>query len=101
MAEPTLVNDAASHRYRLEVDGEEVGFVDYDPVGASSILIKHTEVDSRHEGKGYGGKLVGGVLDDLRARGMTALPICPYAIAWIKRHRDYLDVVREDFHGAL
>jgi len=96
-----LVNDAAARRYRLEVGGKEVGFVDYDPVGASSILLKHTEVDPKHEGKGYGGKLVAGVLDDLRSRGMTVLPICPYAIAWIKRHREYLDVVREDYRGAL
>jgi predicted GNAT family acetyltransferase len=41
------------------------------------------------------------VLDDLRAFGMTVLPICPYAMAWIKRHHEYLDVVREDYRGAL
>jgi predicted GNAT family acetyltransferase len=97
----TLRNDEAARRYRLAVGGEEVGFVEYDPVGESSILLKHTEVDRRHEGKGYGGKLVAGVLDDFRSRGMTVLPICPYAMAWIKRHREYLDVVREDYRGAL
>lgn len=97
----TLTDDPAARRYRLTVGGEEVGFVEYDPVGATSILLKHTEVDPRHEGKGYGGKLVAGVLDDLRSRGMTVLPICPYAMAWIKRHREYLDVVREDYRGAL
>ena len=97
----TLTNDEAAGRYRLSVDGEAVGYVDYDPIGATSILLKHTEVDARHEGKGYGGKLVAGVLDDLRSRGMTVLPICPYAMAWIKRHREYLDVVREDYRGAL
>ena len=97
----TLTDDKSARRYRLTVGGEEVGYVEYDPIGASSILLKHTEVDRRHEGKGYGGKLVGGVLDDLRSRGMTVLPICPYAMAWIKRHREYLDVVREDYRGAL
>jgi hypothetical protein len=97
----TLTNDAAARRYRLEVDGEEVGHVEYDPIGADALLLKHTEVDPKHEGKGYGGKLVAGVLDDLRSRGMTVLPICPYASAWIKRHREYLDVVREDYRGAL
>ena len=100
-AAPTLKNDPDANRYRLMVGGDEVGYVEYDPVGATSILLKHTEVDRQHEGKGYGGKLVAGVLDDLRSRGMTVLPICPYAIAWIKRHRDYLDVVREDFRGAM
>ena len=85
----------------MSAGGEEVGYVEYDPVGATSILLKHTEVDRRHEGKGYGAKLVAGVLDDLRSRGMTVLPICPYAMAWIKRHPEYLDVVREDMRSTL
>ena len=97
----TLKNDPDARRYRLMAGDEEVGYVEYDPVGATSILLKHTEVDRRHEGKGYGGKLVAGVLDDLRGRGMTVLPICPYAMAWIKRHPAYLEVVREDYRGAL
>ena len=97
----TISNDPAARRYRLSVAGEEVGHVEYDPIGSASILLKHTEVDPRHEGKGYGSKLVAGVLDDLRVRGMTVLPICPYAMAWIKRHREYLDVVREDYRAAL
>jgi predicted GNAT family acetyltransferase len=29
------------------------------------------------------------------------MPICPYAMAYIKRHPEYLDVVREDYRGAL
>ena len=99
--DPKLEDDPAARRYRLSVGGEEVGHVEYDPIGTGSILLKHTEVDARHEGRGYGSKLVAGVLDDLRMRGMTALPICPYAMAWIKRHREYLDVVREDYRAAM
>ncbi|MEO8487145.1 MAG: GNAT family N-acetyltransferase [Betaproteobacteria bacterium] len=101
METPRLLNDPTTHRYRLLVGDEEVGFVDYDPVGPDAILLKHTEVQPRHEGKGYGSKLVSGVLDDLRERGMSVLPICPYAASYIKRHREYLDVVREDYRGAL
>jgi predicted GNAT family acetyltransferase len=101
MDAPTLTNDPQARRYRLTAGGEEVGHVEYDPVGATSILLKHTEVDRRHEEKGFGSRLVAGVLDDLRSRGMTVLPICPYAMAWIRRHREYLDVVREDYRGAL
>ena len=96
-----VVDDPEDLRYRLWVDGAEVGFVEYDPVGPNGILLKHTEVLPEHEGKGYGSRLVKGVLDDLRARRMTVIPICPYAMSWIKRHRDYLDVVREDARGTL
>ena len=97
----TSLTDNGAGRYHLVTEGEEVGFVEYDRIGERSILLKHTEVDRKHEGKGYGGKLVSGVLDALRKRGMTVMPICPYAMAYIKRHREYLDVVREDYRGAL
>lgn len=96
-----LVDDPAARRYRLLDVDDELGFIDYDRVGDRTLLLKHTEVDPKHEGKGYGGRLVKGFLDDLRARGMDVIPICPYAMAWIRRHREYLDVVREDARGTL
>lgn len=101
MDAPIVVEDSPSHRYRLMAGAEELGFVDYDPVGTRTILVKHTEVKPEHEGKGYGSRLVQGMLDDLRARGKDVIPICPYTLAWLKRHRDYLDVVREDARAMI
>lgn len=99
--EPKLVNDPARNRYRLLVSGEEVGFIDYDPVGTDSILLKHTEVATAHEGKGYGSQLVRKMLDDVRGQGKTVIPICPYALAYIRKHREYVDLVREDMRSRL
>lgn len=99
--EPTLVDDPAARRFRLVSGDEELGYIDYDPIGERTRLLKHTEVDPKHEGKGYGGRLVKGFLDDLRARGMNVIPICPYAMACLKRHREYVDVVREDARGTI
>jgi len=96
-----LVDDREARRYRLLADGVEVGFVDYDPVGSESILIKHTEVDRQFEGKGYGSELVRRVLEDIGSRGLTAIPICPYALAYIRRHPEYRDIVRAEMRGAL
>ena len=101
MTDTTLTHDAAAHRYRLTAAGEEVGYVEYDPIGATTLLVKHTEVAPAHEGKGYGSTLVRGMLDDVRSRKMNVIPICPYTMAWIRRHRDYLDVVREDYRAAM
>jgi predicted GNAT family acetyltransferase len=70
-------------------------------VGHDSILIKHTEVATEHEGKGYGSQLVRRALDDMRSRHKTVIPICPYALAWIRRHREYADLVREDMRSRL
>jgi predicted GNAT family acetyltransferase len=96
-----LVDDRIARRYRLLADGVEVGFVEYDPVGADSVLIKHTEVGSQHEGKGYGSELVRRVLEDIRGRGLTVIPICHYALNYVRRHPEYRDLVRAELRGTL
>lgn len=94
-------NDPAAGRYRLRVNGAEVGFIEYDPIGQAAVLIKHTEVSPAHEGKGYGSQLVRGALDDIRARGLTVVPICPYTLGFIRKHREYVDLVRADMRGTV
>lgn len=101
MEEVKLVSDAAAGRYRLLLGDTEVGFVEYDPIGSSAILIKHTEVAREHEGKGYGSELVRRTLEDVRAQGKTVVPICPYALNYIRRHREYIDVVHADMRATL
>ena len=96
-----LVNDAAARRYRLLVNNEEVGYSEYDPVAPASILIKHTEVLQRYEGKGFGSYLVRSMLDDIRGQAKTVIPICPYTMNYIRKHREYLDIVRADIRATL
>ncbi len=100
-SELQLVNDAGAQRYRLLLGAQELGFAEYDPVGEHSILIKHTEVKPEFEGKGYGSELVRRMLDDVRQQGKTVIPICPYAMNFIRRHREFLDVVQPDMRAAI
>ena len=101
MQELELVNDAEARRYRLLLGTEEVGFIEYDPIGEQSILIKHTEVPTQYEGKGYGSQLVRRVLEDARGRGKTVVPICPYALNFVRRHPEYAEVVQADMRRTL
>lgn len=101
MEELKFVNDTAAGRYRLLLDEVEVGFIEYDPIGDSSILIKHTEVPREHEGKGYGSELVRRTLEDVRRQGRTVVPICPYALNYVRRHREYIDVVRAEMRSTI
>ncbi len=96
-----LVNDASARRYRLMLNDEEVGYGEYDPVAPASVLIKHTEVLPQHEGKGFGSHLVRAMLDDVRSQGKTVIPICPYTMNYIRKHREYLDLVRADLRTTL
>jgi predicted GNAT family acetyltransferase len=94
-------HDSVTRRYLVHVGDEQVGFADYDRIGATSVLIKHTEIDPAHEGKGHASALVRFMLDDLRSQAKSVIPICPYTSAFIRRHPEYLDVVREDYRPNL
>jgi hypothetical protein len=92
-----LIHDESRRRYRLEDDGHEVAYCEVDPVGTDSILIKHTEVDPKFEGKGYGSAILKGILEKARADAKTVIPICPFAAAYIRRHAEFQGLVKPGF----
>jgi predicted GNAT family acetyltransferase len=89
----TVTRHADRHRYEALVGGTALaGFVDYQETREPVVLI-HTEVDPSFEGRGVGSALARGALDDIRDRQLKALIICPFINSWLRRHRDYLDVL--------
>jgi hypothetical protein len=101
-AEPQIAIADAPGRQRFEanLDGELAGFLVYRSRKGLLALI-HTEVEERFEGHGVGGRLARFALDRARADGLAVLPFCPFVNDWLKRHREYVDLVpaayREQF----
>lgn len=85
-------NQPEQSRYAVFLDDELAGFAAYQE-RPSEILLTHTEIDSRFEGKGIGSGLARGVLDDIRGRDLAVLPYCEFMNGYIKRHEEYLDLV--------
>lgn len=81
-------------RYELLLDGDVVGEIRYR-LRPDAIALVHTEVSASLEGRGLGAQLVRAVLEDLRARGLQIVPICPFVRSYIKRHPEYEDLVVE------
>ena len=88
----TVTDRPAELRYEIEVDGEVAGFLLYRREPGVLELV-HTDVDPKWEGKGVGGALVKGALDDIRARGLKIRPFCPFVRAYLRRHPEYEDLV--------
>src|SRR6266508_2537355 len=89
----TVRDNRAAHRYEALLDGELVGELGYRTTDDVVTLI-HTEIASRLEGRGLGEQLVAGALDDIRARGLHIVPLCPFVAAYLRRHLGYDDLVR-------
>jgi predicted GNAT family acetyltransferase len=89
----TVRDNEAAHRYELLVDEELVGELTYRARDGVITLI-HTEVAPQYEGHGLGEQLVTYALDDIRARGLRIVPLCPFVAAYLRRHPEYEDVVK-------
>jgi uncharacterized protein len=70
-------------------DGEV--WVDYARQGDTLSLL-HVEADPALRGSGAAGQFMQAVVDHARTDGLKLRPVCSYAVAWMKRHRDADDV---------
>ncbi|MFC3676856.1 GNAT family N-acetyltransferase [Ferrovibrio xuzhouensis] len=87
----TVTDNPDRHRFELDVDGQTV-FADYrrrDGV----LAITHVEAPPALRGTGAAGRLMEGVMQIARAENVKVAPLCSYAAAWLRRHRDYADRV--------
>jgi hypothetical protein len=93
MTEDTQVRDNEElSRYEILVGDTVAGFTEYAMHGSQLDLI-HTEVEDGFEGQGIASKLISELLDDVRRRGLEAMPYCPFVRKFIAKHDGYLDLV--------
>jgi predicted GNAT family acetyltransferase len=94
MSDPdiTVTNNVAASRYEVSLGAGLAGFAAYRTTD-DSVVFTHTEIDPAFEGQGLAGALASAALDDVRARGLYAVPICPYIKTYIRRHPEYADLV--------
>ena len=87
----TVLDRPDEQRYELDLGGERVGLADYS-VRDEVMTIPHVETDRVHRGKNFAAQLMAGVLGDVRSRGLTVRPLCPYADAYMRRNPDTEDL---------
>jgi predicted GNAT family acetyltransferase len=87
-----VTDNARRRRYELSADGALAGFITYR-TEPGAVVLMHTEVDPQFEGRGLGSRLVRGALDDIRARGVKVVPVCPFVRAYLERHPEQRDLV--------
>ena len=96
---PPEVRDVPTeHRYVVTVAGRPAGFAAYvdrpgGEGGGQRRVFTHTEIDPQFEGQGLASTLVEAALDDVRASGRRAVPVCPFVAAYVKRHPEVADLV--------
>ena len=79
-------DNPARRRFEMVEQGQTV-FADYRRDG-SRLIIDHVEAPVSLRGTGAAGRFMEGLVAAARAEGSTIVPICSYAVAWLRRHRE-------------
>ena len=85
-----ITDNAAEQRYELVEDGQ-TAYADYRLTGGR-LYIDYVFSPPALRGAGTAGRLMAGLAEDARAKGLKVIPICGYAAAWLSRHREYADL---------
>jgi uncharacterized protein len=84
-------DNTAKRRFEMEVEGH-LAIADYRQDG-NTLHITHVEAPEALRGQGVAGKLMEGVVASARERGLKIIPICSYAVAWLRRHKEHQDLL--------
>jgi predicted GNAT family acetyltransferase len=95
MSDIEVRDNSVELRYEALAGGRLVGEIRYRREPGAIVLV-HTDVEPSAAGQGVGSRLARGALDDIRARGLRVVPLCPFVAAYIRRHPEYADLVTTD-----
>lgn len=86
-----VVDNPAASRFEL-VENGRLAFADYRSRD-DRLIITHVEADPALRGTGTAGRLMEGLLAEVRRRGLKVTPVCGYAVAYLARHKQHRDLV--------
>lgn len=86
-----VIDNTARSQYELPVEGQIV-FARYRRSG-DVVSILHVEAPVNLRGTGASGRLMQGIMALARERGEKLVPLCSYAVAWMKRHPETADLL--------
>lgn len=87
------VDSGKKGSFVLDVDGEQLGELEYFVSAPGVITVYHTAVSEKLRGQGAGDKLVAAAVDHAREKGLKIKPTCPFAKKVIDRTPDFQDVL--------
>lgn len=89
-----VTHNEDAHRFEATVDGLP-SLITYRRF-PDRIVLEHTEVPEPFQHQGLAAKLTRAALDFARAHQLRVVPLCPYVSSFLRRHREYQDLLSSD-----
>ncbi len=89
-SDPSALRDTGA-RYEMDEQGQ-TSYADYrrEP---GRLYIDYVFAPPALRGTGASGRLMAAIAADARDKGLRITPICGYAAAWLRRSREFGDLV--------
>jgi uncharacterized protein len=88
----SVIDNAAANRFELKV-GDHMAFAEYEKDG-STLSLTYVFAPEPLRGSGAAGRLMEGLSAMAGIKGQKIIPVCPYAVAWYKRHPQFHNLLR-------
>ncbi|TDE06331.1 GNAT family N-acetyltransferase [Flavobacterium hiemivividum] len=85
-------NDKKGH-FCIMVDDKIEAKMTFVFAGEHKIIIDHTEVSPENNGKGFGKKMLVKAVEFAREKGISILPLCPFAKSVFDKTPEFRDVL--------
>ena len=94
-----MTHDESRQEFTTVVEGARC-LLQYRLSGTVMTIV-HTEVPPELEGHGIAGDLMRAALETARRNGWRVLPACSYARWFLRRHREYDDLIAQGTQGKV
>jgi len=91
MKDYELIKNEERGCYEFHIDGD-VAEADYREMDGV-VVLPHVGVPPHLEGQGVASQLVKKVLEDIKQQGLKVKPVCPFVVAYVKRHPEWQEMV--------
>jgi uncharacterized protein len=88
---PNVSDNRERSRFELNEAGQIV-FANYRRQN-TTLLIPYVEAPPALRGTGASGRLMEGIMRIARAEGLKIVPLCGFASAWMRRHKQHRDLL--------
>ena len=86
-----VIDNLVKSRFELAEAGE-TAFATY-LLSGDVLTLPYVESPLALRGKGTAGRLMEGVVAQVRVRHLKIVPICSYAVSWFERHPEHRDLL--------
>lgn len=87
----SVTDNTDKSRFELEESGE-LAYADY-AIRDGVLSIKYVFSPEALRGTGAAGRVMQGVVDAAKAQNLKIIPICGYAASWLRKHKEYHDLM--------